>query len=174
MSKTIDTQDLEGGRVERLNKSQQKREIQALHEVGQKLISFSDAKLQSMALPAELEKEIIAARSMKYGALKRQLKLVTKLLREIPTDSIISTVADLDDKKSDLDAYFHRLERWRDRLLLEGADALTEFMQTYPSSDVSQMRQFIRNAAKEAAENKPPKSARALFKLLREIVPQAD
>ncbi|HKI61363.1 MAG TPA: ribosome biogenesis factor YjgA [Mariprofundaceae bacterium] len=174
MSKLIDTNDLEGSRVERPNKSQQKREIQALHEVAEKLVGFSDAKLQSMTLPSELEKEIVAARSMKYGALKRQLKLITRLLREIPADSIIATVEDLDEKKSELDAYFHRLERWRDRLLLEGADALTEFMNTHPAADVSQIRQLIRNASKETTENKPPKSARALFKLLREIVPQGE
>jgi ribosome-associated protein len=34
------------------------------------------------------------------------------------------------------------------------------------------MRQLIRNARKEAAEAKPPKSSRALFRLLRETSEQ--
>ncbi|MDX8406786.1 MAG: ribosome biogenesis factor YjgA [Mariprofundaceae bacterium] len=170
MSKLIDTSDMDGGRVERLNKSQQKREIQALLELGKKLIELDELKLVQMHLPAELHGEIMAAKSMKHGARKRQIKLITKLLRELPTDSMVATFEELDAKKAELDADFHRVERWRDRLLSEGPDTLTEFMHAYPNADASQIRQLIRNAAKEARDNKPPRSSRALFKLLRDTL----
>ena len=65
-------------------------------------------------------------------------------------------------------AYFHNLERWRSRLI-EDEGALSEFIQQYPHVDSQQIRTLIRNARREASANKPPKSSRELFKLLREI-----
>jgi ribosome-associated protein len=42
-------------------------------------------------------------------------------------------------------------------------------MQQYPGVDSQQLRTLIRNSRREHLENKPPKSSRELFKLLREI-----
>ena len=46
---------------------------------------------------------------------------------------------------------------------------LTEF----PSADRQYLRQLIRNAKKEIQGNKPPKSARSLFKYLRELLDES-
>jgi ribosome-associated protein len=42
-------------------------------------------------------------------------------------------------------------------------------MQQRNDTDTQAIRQLIRNAHKEAARNKPPASARVLFRLLREM-----
>ena len=68
-------------------------------------------------------------------------------------------------------AYFHQLERWRTRLIEDEA-ALSDFIAQYPNVDSQQIRTLIRNARKEATLNKPPKSSRELFKLLRELTSQ--
>ncbi len=44
----------------------------------------------------------------------------------------------------------------------------------YPRTDVQQMRTLIRNAQKEQAANKPPKSSRELFKMIRELAEGAN
>jgi len=45
---------------------------------------------------------------------------------------------------------FHRVERWRDRLLDENSEqVLTEFMHAYPAANCSQIRQYIRNSKLE-------------------------
>jgi ribosome-associated protein len=54
--------------------------------------------------------------------------------------------------------------------LLKEDDALSEFMRQYPHADSQQLRALIRNGHREEAANKPPKSSREIFKLLREIV----
>jgi ribosome-associated protein len=46
---------------------------------------------------------------------------------------------------------------------------LAQFIAQFPSVDSQQLRTLIRNARKEAQQNKPPKSSRLLFKLLREV-----
>jgi ribosome-associated protein len=66
----------------------------------------------------------------------------------------------------------HLVERWRDRLLQE-EDALTQLASEYPNADVSQIRLLIKNAARERASVQPPKSYRALFKLLNELIGDA-
>ena len=63
----------------------------------------------------------------------------------------------------------HKIERWRDRLIAEEG-ALTEFLRDMPGVDATEARQLIRNARREAAENKPPKSSRALFRLIRDAL----
>jgi ribosome-associated protein len=47
--------------------------------------------------------------------------------------------------------------------------ALQEFLAAFPQADIQQLRTLIRNAQREEASQKPPKSSRELFKLIREI-----
>jgi ribosome-associated protein len=44
---------------------------------------------------------------------------------------------------------------------------LTELLDNYPTADSQQVRQLQRNAKKELATGKPPKSARLLYKYLK-------
>jgi ribosome-associated protein len=68
-------------------------------------------------------------------------------------------------------ALLHRLENWRQRLIDDDA-ALSEFLTQHPDFDVQQLRTLIRNARKEAQQQKPPKSSRELFRTLREGLPR--
>lgn len=158
--------------VERLNKTQQKREIAELHDLARNLSQLDPTALEKMDLPKDLFQALIAVKSMKKAAEKRQLKFIVKLLRQIETESFHETIAELDAKKEEQDKYFHRTERWRDRLIAEGQGTMTEFMDIYPQADASQIRQLIRNINKEIAQNKPHKSSRVLFRLLRDVICQ--
>ena len=46
---------------------------------------------------------------------------------------------------------------------------MAEFIAKFPQADIQQLRTLIRNAQREAAAEKPPKSSRELFKLIREV-----
>ncbi len=164
-----DTHDEDFQPVERLNKSQQKREIQALRDLGKKLSELDEAALAKMDLPAELLQALVESKTMKHGALKRQFKLIAKVLRQMNTESLETTLAELESKKMEQDKGFHRIERWRDKLIGDGPEAMTQFMAKYPQANAGQIRQLIRNANKELLTNKPPKSSRALFRYLRTI-----
>jgi len=159
--------------VERLNKSQQKRDIEALLDLGKRLAQLDASALGKFDLPAPLLQALIEVQSMRFGAEKRQFKLICKLLRQINTEELQHTFQELDDKKVSQDKHFHRLERWRDRLIAEGQSAITDFMNKYPQADAGQIRQLVRNANKEIAQDKPRKSSRTLFRLLRDISTEA-
>ena len=73
-----------------------------------------------------------------------------------------------DDKAAaDRTAAMHALERQREKLLANDV-ALTDLLAQHPDIDVQQLRTLIRNARKEAAEGRPPKSFREIFKVIRD------
>jgi ribosome-associated protein len=53
--------------------------------------------------------------------------------------------------------------------MIKETNALSEFIALYPQTDIQQLRTLVRNAQKELATGKPPKSSREIFKLLRDI-----
>jgi len=158
--------------AERLNKSQQKREIEALLNMGKQLAALDAIALGKMDIPHELFQALQDVQSMKFGAEKRQYKLICKMLRQINTESLQQTLDELGSKKDDLNKNFHRTEHWRERLIADGQTAMTEFMDAYPQADAGQIRQLVRNANKELLQNKASKSARSLFRLLHAVISQ--
>ena len=96
------------------------------------------------------------------------MQYLGRLMRDIDSAPIVEQLQAWEGKNTQENARFHGMERWRDRML-ENADAVSEFLVMYPHTDSQQLRTLIRNAQKETAANKPPKSSRELFKLIREI-----
>ncbi|HEY5775327.1 MAG TPA: ribosome biogenesis factor YjgA [Xanthomonadales bacterium] len=153
-----------------ISKSQRKRDAQELLELAKDLVSMPVARLKRMPMEQELRDEIEFARSIKaHGARKRQLMTVGKMLRQRDNQALLDAVNDIDQKDRQANARFHHIETWRDRLL-EGSDqVLSELLEQIPDANAQILRQLIRNAQKEVRLEKPPASARKLFKLLREM-----
>ena len=158
--------------IEEKSKSQLKREADALQKIGEQLINMSAHELEDIPLPDNLVSAIEDARQMKKGALKRQRQFIGKLMRDLDPKPIIDALEARKAKALEQNRNFHRLEAWRDRLLDEGDAALNEFLDDYPAADRQKLRQLIRQAKKEAEQGKPPKSARNLFRYLRELSEQ--
>ena len=150
------------------SKSQRKRDANALQDMGRELVKLSRDRLNKMDLPDALRAEVLEAqRITSHGAIRRQMQLIGKLMRDVDADAIAEQLAEVRGESNLAKAAFHALEQWRERLLADD-QAVTEWLAQHPGTDVQQLRQLIRNARKEASENKPPKSSRALFRLLRD------
>lgn len=157
--------------LELVSKSQIKREMHALQALGKKLVQLDKQRLASIPLPETLHDAILTAQNIhQNGAMKRQLQYIGKVMRSINHEPIEKALNKLEGKDKQNSAVFHRCENWRDRLLNEGNSALEAFIGEYPATDRQQLRQIIRNAVKEQQSNKPPKSARNLFRYLRELI----
>ena len=98
----------------------------------------------------------------------QKLQYIGKVMRSVDPEPIKQGLDQLKSKDSQQIAQFHRLEKWRDRLVSEGDAALGELVLEAPEIDRQQLRQMIRNAQKEAAQNKPPKNSRAIFQYLKD------
>lgn len=146
---------------------------QEVTDMGDQLADLSDSKLKKLELSSDLYDALKLYKTMKPGpAIKRQKAYLGKLLRQ--DEELLARVRyaldemALEEKKRN--AIFHQLEKWRDRLIAEQNDALDAFLEAYPAADLQQLRQYMRNALKEAEMNKPPKAARELFQYLKTLV----
>ena len=155
----------------RPNKTQIKKDIAVLHDLAEQLTQLSNSQLRDMEIANNLLDAINMAASMPHkGARKRQLKFITGLLRKIDIEAMVEKLACLENKSAHAIREHHELERWRDRLLVEGDTALGELLKDYPTADSQQLRHLIRNAKKELATEKPPKSSRLIYRLLKELL----
>lgn len=152
------------------SKSEVKRELHALRDVGERLVGLPAAALARIPLPEELAAAVQEARRITaHGALKRQIGYIGKLLRAIDPEPIQQALADLDAGQRSDARRFHALEQWRDRLLAEGDEAVSAFLLEYPDAEAQPLRQLLRNARREQDAGKPPATARKLFRYLREV-----
>jgi len=153
---------------EPISKSQKKRDADALQKLGVELIALPAAKLDTIPLPDGLRQAIDLAKTLKsHGAIRRQAQLIGKLMRSADTAAVTQAFQDILDEGSAKTAIFHDIEQWRDKLLTNQRDVLTEFINTYPEIDVQTLRQLIRKAIEEKKGDKATGAAKALFRFLR-------
>lgn len=151
------------------SKSQRKRESTALQDTGAALVKLSADRVRKLDLPEALRVAVLEAQRLRsHGALRRQMQYIGKLMRDVEAAPIEAQLAAIRGESSSAKAEFHALERWRERLLADDG-ALTEWLARHPDGDAQQLRQLIRGARKETTEGKPPRSSRALFRMLREL-----
>jgi ribosome-associated protein len=148
------------------SKSQVKRELQALRDLGRELVELPPALLDKLDIPASVRDEILHARTLKREALRRQLQRIGKLLRDVDEEAIRSAVARLSQPHRDEVRAFHEIEKWRDQLISGDDEMINQFMQRFAGADRQHIRQLVRNARKESSLDKPPRSARLLFQYL--------
>ena len=164
-SDTGDTDDL------RLSKSERKRQMLALQEMGERLVSLSRSDLDRINIPDERLKEAvnIARGITARGGLKRQLQLIGKLMRSTDTASIEAGLAMLDQQHAVSNAGFYRVEAFRDRLRDEGDAALGDILAIWPDAEASLLRQWIRQHPKEIKRGNEKAHARKLFRYLSKL-----
>ena len=118
--------------AERPNKSQIKREIRELHNLGKQLIQLSDNQLKKMPLSQQMRGIIADAKRFTKGALQRQMRRMASLMKEEDVEAIQTELTRLQQSSKQQVAAFHQVEEWRDQLI-EGDDALlTELINLYP------------------------------------------
>ena len=158
---------------EELEPSRTRRKLDdlALQELGEALVAVPAAKLAELDLPERLSDAIVHARSIsKFGALRRQMQYIGRLMREEGDAETIRARLDAWNGVSvEETARLHLIERWRLKLLDDdkGLDAL---IAEYPRADIQRLRTLIRNTKREKEAEKPPKSFRELFQALRDTL----
>lgn len=140
--------------------------MQALQDLGARLVALSEADLAGVPLDESLRDAVELARRLDQPkAIERQLQFIGKLMRGIdpaPIAQALELVAQgrgFAAQQSDL------VQRWRARLLSEGDAACNAFVREYPSVERQRLRQLARQARKDGQAD--GRSARELTKLVR-------
>lgn len=151
-----------------VSKSEIKRDAKELKRLGVELMDLGKDTLDKIPLDADLRNAIELAQRIKMEG-RRQLQLIGKMLRQREVDSIRQALDKLKNCHNRQVVLFHKIEQLRNRLIVEGDDAIAEVLNLWPGANRQQLRSLVRNANKEKEGNKPPKSARQIFQYLREL-----
>ena len=162
---------------DRPSKSQIKRDLHALHDLGKELVELSPDRLKKLPLSDTLLEAIRdAQRTTSREGRRRQIHYVGKLMRSADAPAIRQQLDVWRHGSREDTRAMHRLETLRD-ILIKDDSALTGFLEEYPDSDVQQLRALIRAARKEVQHNatlepgREPqrKHYRALYQALKQI-----
>ncbi len=155
---------------EEKSKSQVKRELHALVDLGERLTTLKPDLLNRLPLTDGLRRALAdAPKHTANIARKRHILFIGRLMRDQDIDAILTLIDQLDASTRQYNERFHGLERWRDRLLGGDDSVLESFVGDYPEADRQHLRQLIRQAQHEAAQSKPPAASRKIFKYIREL-----
>lgn len=156
------------------SRSQKKRDSHAQQALGAKLAELPDSALARLDLAPRLAEAIRDYKALtKHEAKRRQLQFIGALMRETDSDPLARAVQDMEAGDRAGAREFHAVEAWRDALVAGDESELEDMAALAPEEERaelrSRIRQLARNARAEAEKNKPPRSSRALFRLLRDL-----
>ncbi len=154
------------------SKTKIKKQMHDLRDLGEELTELGKDQIAQLDIPENLRDAIREMhRTKTFGAKRRQLQYIGKLMRDVDTAPIIAKLNTWKGVSQQHIGYMHQLERWRERLL-ESDTALTELLAKYPETDAQRLRTLIRNTLKEREAGKPARNYREIFQVLREAIPE--
>jgi ribosome-associated protein len=157
-----------------ISKTQRKKRMLALQDLGTELVALNDEQLAAIELPEALRDAVLEARRITgFEARRRQLQYIGKLMRGADPAPIRAALEAWKARSFSHTAQLKRIELWRSRLLA-GPGALAELLADYPEADAQRLRVLIRNTLRERATNRPPRSYRALHRALRALMEAGD
>ncbi len=165
--------DLSDERVEP-SRSQRRRDALDVLHLAQELVNLSPAQLEQLPLDDELREEVLRSRGVRQQiARKRQIQFLAKQLRTLEADELeplrAALAHDRDLARREA-ATMHHVENWRERLIDQGDEALSELLQEHPHADRQHLRQLVRNSRNERERQHPPHAQRELFRAVRELL----
>jgi ribosome-associated protein len=154
---------------ERPSKTQLKKAMHELQDLGEALVALPDDRIVPLALPDSLLSAVQEfRRTRSHEGRRRQMQFIGKLMRRIDPEPIRQAVAAMRLGQAKDALTLHQAEVWRDRMIATD-DALTGWTTAFPESDVQRLRSLIRAARKDAAAAPEQRSGRAYRELFQFI-----
>jgi ribosome-associated protein len=153
-----------------LSKTKRKQAMDELQDLGEELVTLSTDRIKKITIPENLRDAVRAAQRMTRHdeARRRQMQYIGKLMRSVEVEPIRDALALVRGESASETAKLHRLEQLRTNLLADET-VLHDVATRYPSIDLQHLRSLRRAAIKEHEQNKPPRSYRAIFQLLKDL-----
>lgn len=166
----------------RLSRSEKKRRAKTQADLAQELVTLSAGELKKCIDDKLLREDILHAQGLKAGARKRQLKYISKQLRDLDNSKLLDFLAAKKGSHLKQTTAFHELERFRDDLIDDAlalqdeawhqheqpatdwtSITLEEVCRRFPAVD----RNTIRSCAMAFARSHQKRHSRELFRLLK-------
>jgi len=105
--------------TEALSRSEKKRRAKAVEGIAGELAALPARDIDRLPCEAEIREEIHQAQGLKGGAHKRQVKYITRLLRDEPLEELLQFLQEKKGSKLRRDRELHESEHARDRIINE-------------------------------------------------------
>ncbi len=153
-----------------ISKTQRKRQMAELQDVGAALVRLTPEQLARIDLPQTLREAVLACRGFtRHEAIRRQVQYIGRIMRELDAGPIVEQLAALHAPSRKQTALFHLAEKWRDELLADPA-ALARFEREFPHADAHRLRALVEAARDERTAKRAPKHHRELFHALNDAI----
>lgn len=163
--------------LQRPSKTQLKKQMHELQELGEALVALPDDRLDGIEMPDSLREAVRELkRTRSHEGRRRQLQYVGKLMRSAEVEPIREAVAAAQLGRAKDTLTLHRAERWRTELI-DSDDALTRWTDQHAGTDVQALRSLIRAARKDAAaapEQRNGRAYRELFQFVRQALDEGN
>ena len=165
-----------------MSRSEQKRRMKQLEKLVAELSKLSLPLIKKLPCSDVVRDLLSESVTMKGGAKKRQLKYITKLLKDEPVDDVYSFLSERKGKSLEENKAFHEVEYLRDALLNEAIEqqriavhnheeleedwqsqTVSEISDEYPEID----RLLLTRLAWLFARTRNRRHSRELFRILR-------
>lgn len=151
------------------SRSQIKRDFRALKDLGIRLAGLSKGQLKRIPLSDETRAAVLEAQGMARNVLQRHYRYLSSLLAQEDVPAIRAALSGERQPHVKDVAKLHEAERLRDELLSGDERRLAAFIERFPECDRTHVRLLVKNAQKELDRDKPPRSARLLYRYLRRL-----
>lgn len=157
---------------EQLSKTQIKAQMVERQKLGESLVHLGQSSLAKVPMEPDLLDAVMLARKIlrKKEGYRRQLQLIGKIMRHTDIGPIEQALSNIKSAHKKLNDAFHDIEILRDDILKEGDSKIEATITDHPQLDRQKLRQYVRQANKQQAENKPPKASRELFQYLKQNI----
>lgn len=153
-----------------ISKTQRKRLMSELQDVGAALVKLSREQLMRLDLPERLREAVLECQGItKHEARRRQVQYIGRIMRDLDAAPIVQQLASLQAPSKKDTALFHLAEKWRDEMLAD-ASAVERFAREFPASDAHRLGALAEAARAERAAGRTPKHFRQLFHAINTIV----
>lgn len=128
-----------------ISKSDQKRTVDRLQALGERLAELSDKQLKQLPIDEMLLKAFLDMKKIKaHEALRRHKQFIGKLMRHADEAALLAAMHPLKNP-----ALQRQLDLIQERLLQQGDSYIGEVLAKFPAADRHTLRQYVRQAQQE-------------------------
>jgi len=153
---------------EELSRTQIKRAMEALQDLGSKLVDLKPSDLARIPMSESLETAIEESRRISQNEAKRRhIQYIGKVMRDEDSEAIAKALALLDSGSDEHRRAFHQIETWRDGLIGDNPETIEEIIQLHEQADRQHIIHLVKQAQSLNQDAKAKSASKKLFKYLR-------
>jgi len=137
------------------SKSQRKRDMTAVQDLGKELTTLNRKQLEKL----QLSDRVLAALAEFHRlpnsneARRRHLQFIGKVMRDEPHEEILQALTNLRTPDHAEVRRAQLIEKWGERLLSGAEDDVNAFITDYPLAERQAIRQLLRNYSRDDEES---------------------